>query len=175
MIQLVRREFMFMAKKEIAQFEKLVEEYTKHPKVLEMKKYKHHGIERFDHCKRVAYFTYHVTKLLHLNVESTTKAAMLHDFFTDEVMEEGAISKLRWHPEIAAENAREYFGLNDMEEDIIMRHMFPITFIPPRYLEGWIVDIIDDLTSIYERGYSMKKQFAPAMNAFVLFILTIIK
>ena len=38
MIQLVRREFMFMAKKEIAQFDKLVEEYTKHPKVLEMKK-----------------------------------------------------------------------------------------------------------------------------------------
>ena len=163
-----------MAKRNNEEFNKLVEEYIEHPKVLEMKECKHHGIERFDHCKRVAYYTYHVTKGLHLNYQSATKAAFLHDFFTDEVKNKNSVSRLRKHPEIAAENARKYFGLTEMEEDIITRHMFPITFTPPKYLEGWIVDAIDDIASIYERGFSLKHQFAPIVNLFVIYILTMI-
>ena len=100
-----------MAKWDINEFYNLVDEYINHPKVLEMKEYTHHGIRRYDHCFRVAYHTYKVTKLLGLNYQSATKAAMLHDFFTDELENESRLARYRNHPKVAAENAKKYFGI----------------------------------------------------------------
>lgn len=150
-----------MQKKE--KFEYLFSDYLNHPKVVETKKYSHHGINRFDHSYRVALHTYNITKAFHLNYKSATKAAILHDFFLDEVKDENAIKKLTNHPQVAVNNAKKYFDINEMEEDIIKKHMFPITFVPPKYIEGWIVDIIDDYVSIYERitSFSRKVHFSP--------------
>ena len=43
----------------------------------------HHGMNRYDHMIRVAYYSYLITKFFHLNYKDTTKAAVLHDFFLD--------------------------------------------------------------------------------------------
>ena len=53
--------------------------------------------------------------------------------------------------------------------------MFPVTIIPPRYIESWIVDIIDDISAIYDKVYSMRKQLATIFNSFILFIIGIFK
>lgn len=130
----------------------------------------HHGITRLDHSLRVAYYTFVVTKKLHLNYQKSTEAALLHDFFCDEVENESSLSKLRKHPKCAINNAKKYFDLNELQEDIIKCHMFPITFTPPRYLESWIVDIVDDVAAIYEKSYSTRKQLSAAsLFLFVLF------
>ncbi len=142
---------------------------------LKLKDIRHHGITRYDHCMRVAYFTYLVTKMLGLRYQEATEAAMLHDFFTDEVVEENGISRLRKHPNYAVINAKKYFHLSDMQEDIIRTHMFPVTFTPPRYLESWIVDFIDDLAALYEKGLSTKKELSAATTFLFLLILQYIK
>jgi len=157
------------------EFYNLIDEYINHPKVLEMKDYTHHGIQRYDHCFRVAYHTYKVTKLLRLNYQSATRAAMLHDFFTDELENEKKITRYRKHPEIAAQNAKKYFNITDLEENIIIRHMFPITFTPPKYLESWIVDIVDDVVSLYEKAYSTKREMHSLANLAAIILVSIIR
>ena len=53
-----------------------------------LKDYTHHEGNRYDHCLRVAYYTYKVTKRLNLNYKEATIAALVHDFFTNEVENE---------------------------------------------------------------------------------------
>ena len=52
--------------------------------------------------------------------------------------------------EKALQNAREDLELTPKEENIILRHMFPLTPIPPYYLESWIVCIADKFCAINE-------------------------
>ena len=141
----------------------------------ELKSIEHHGITRYDHSIRVAYYTYLVTKVLHINYEEATVAALFHDFFTDEVEEEKSIFKLRRHPKYAIENASKYVDLTDIQEDIIKTHMFPITFTPPKYLESWIVDIIDDVSAVYEKAYSLRKEISAAMSFIFILVFYCIK
>lgn len=157
------------------EFDNLINEYLMHPKVQEMSKYKHHGITRLEHSIRVAYYTFKVCKKLRLNYKEATIAALLHDFFLDEVEKENGIDRLIHHPKYAAENAEFYFKINEFQKDIILRHMFPVTFIPPKYLEGWIVDTVDNIASIYERGYSSANSLARTTNVIAMAIISFIK
>ena len=61
----------------------------------------HHGISRYDHSMRVAYYTYLTTKFLKLNYKEATRGALLHDFFIDEVKNLNSINRFRKHPEYA--------------------------------------------------------------------------
>ena len=56
----------------------------------------------------------------------------------------------RIHPSIALFNARRDYNINRIEADIISKHMFPLTFTPPKYRESVIVCVIDKFCSIYE-------------------------
>ena len=137
----------------------------------ELKKIDHHGITRHEHCLRVAYYTYIVTKTMHLNYKEATIAALLHDFFTDEVKEKNGFMRLIKHPSIALLNAKKYYHLTPLQEDIIKTHMFPVTILPPKYLESWLVDIIDDFSAIYEKTKSTKNELSTAITfLFIVFI-----
>ena len=49
--------------------------------------------------------------------------------------------------------------------------MFPISFKIPKYLESWIVDLVDDGISIYERMYGIRKELSFATSfMFILFM-----
>lgn len=139
-----------------------------------IKQIAHHGTTRYDHSMRVAYYTYIVTKFLHLEYQDTTKAALLHDFFTDEVKDKNMIARLRKHPECAVQNASVHFELNDKQIDIIKTHMFPITFTPPKYIESWIVDIVDDVVAIYEKGYNLGNEFKTAITFMFIFLINLL-
>ena len=157
------------------EFEEMFIDYINHPKVNEMKEYTHHGINRYDHSYRVALHTYKITKMFHLNYNSATKAAILHDFFLDEVDDKNTIDKLKSHPEVAVYNTKKYFDINEMEEDIIKKHMFPVTTSPPKYLEGWIVDFVDDYVSVFERVKSFSTSIKYSFIGKWLFLFVFFK
>ncbi len=157
------------------EFDNIVKEYLMHPKVQEMSKYKHHGITRLEHSIRVSYHTYKVCKTLKLNYKEATIAALLHDFFFNEVETENGYNRLIYHPSYAVENVKQYFKINKFQEDIIRCHMFPVTIIPPKYLEGWIVDIVDNTASIYERCYSSINSLVATTNVIALALISIFK
>ena len=154
-------------------FMRIVEKYYRHPKVRELNNYIHHGTTRLDHSRRVAYYTYKVTKFFHLNYKSATKAALLHDFFFDELDGENQHIRLTEHPSYALNNARRYFDITPLEADIIYKHMYPVTKRMPKYIESWIVDGIDDLVAVYERYATSKQKVFKYSNVFIFFIFTL--
>ena len=130
----------------------------------------HHGVNRFDHSVRVSYYSYKISKLFRLNYQDTARGGLLHDFFLEN-HEKGNLSTLINHPKDALDNSRKYFDLSDMEEDIIRTHMFPINAKPPKYLESWIVDLVDNVASVYERCSTMSKQLSTGMNFLLLIMI----
>ncbi len=139
-------------------FKTYLEEVMQNKKFLKMNRYIQHGnTSCLLHSIAVAYFSYRVSKMLKLNVheEELIRGALLHDFYlydwhakykpTRDLGFHGRI-----HPKIALFNARKNFKINHIEEDIIVKHMFPLTFYPPKYKESVIVSIVDKICSIYE-------------------------
>ena len=134
----------------------------------------HHGMNRYDHMVRVAYYSYKITKFCHLNYKETTKGAVLHDFFLDDYNDKKARVLVN-HPQIALEKSLEHFTLTNLEQDIIKAHMFPIGKAIPHYLEGWIVNIVDDIACFYERSYVLKENMSVAFSMVFLLFLVFIK
>ena len=99
-----------------------------------------------------------------------TRAELLHDFFLEETKDMNQHQALRKHPEYALKNAKKYFELSPMQEDIILKHMYPITYKMPKYKESWIVDIIDDYCSLYERTYSINNELRTAYTFLFIFL-----
>lgn len=155
------------------EFNSIITDIINNDNFKEMKKITHHGITRFNHSLRVSYYTYLITKKLKLNYVESTRAALLHDFFTDETSEMKTKKALREHPKIALENSKKYFELSKMQEDIILKHMYPITTKMPKYKESWIVDVVDDVASLYERTYSINDKLKTARN--FIFIMLLIR
>ena len=125
---------------------------------IKLKKYLHHGINRYDHCIRVSYNSYKIAKKLNLNSKDVARAGLLHDFFlvnNQKITITERIKVLFTHPKIAVENSEKYFSLNDKEKNIILSHMFPLGIVLPKYKESILVNIIDDGASIYERSLNI--------------------
>lgn len=134
-------------------FIETVSEVLSNPKVLEMEKYIQHGnITCLRHSINVAYVSYYICKKYNLKVDlkSVIRGALLHDFF----LYDWHNSNIRFHgyrhPKIALKNALKYFDLNKVEKDIIKKHMFPLTIIPPKYLESYVVSMADKYCSSIE-------------------------
>ena len=159
-----------MDKMKTQEYQSIIQPALEIDEYLKLKDMKHHGISRYEHSLRVARNTYRITRALHLNYEEATFAAVLHDFFTTEVKKVNVFKKLSRHPRIALNNSKKYFDLSDLQEDIILTHMFPCTIRPPKYLESWIVDIIDDGVALYEWGTSYGKKIAAGAAVIVQFI-----
>ena len=67
------------------EFNKIVEPIISNKNVLEMKKYPQHGnTDCFEHSLNVAYYSFVMAKILHLDSTSLARAGMLHDFFLKE-------------------------------------------------------------------------------------------
>ena len=118
-----------------------------------LKLYKHHyGSNRFDHCMSVAYYSYLVCKFLHLDYVSASRAGLLHDLFLYDCESKFTRPKFHIliHPKIALANAKKLFNLNPKECDIILKHMWPITLVPPKYFESVVVSFIDKWCALYE-------------------------
>ena len=160
---------VFMNQYSELEFNRIIENIDNNLEFQKLKNIKHHGITRYDHSIRVAYYTFLITSFLHLNYKEATIAALLHDFFTDEVSSANGVKRLQLHPKFALNNAKKITDISKLQEDSMRTHMFPVTIRPPKYLESWIVDIVDDISAIYEKGYSTKKELNAAVG--FLFVL----
>ncbi len=157
------------------EFERIISPVLEIEEFNQLKFITHHGITRYDHSMRVAYLSYKVCKALHLDYKEVTIAALLHDFFLDEVEHENNANKLRLHPGYAVKNASKYFDLTEKQVDIISTHMFPVTFTPPKYIESWIVDFVDDIAALYEKGYCMHRELRTSMFLFMFLVVNFVK
>lgn len=139
-------------------FKSYLEEVMKKKKFLKMNRYIQHGnTSCLLHSIAVSYYSYRLAKFLRLNIheKELIRGALLHDYFlydwhakykpTRDVGLHGRI-----HPKIALFNARKDYDINELEADIIARHMFPLTFTPPKYKESIIVCLVDKVLSTYE-------------------------
>jgi uncharacterized protein len=121
-----------------------------------LKEFMHHNSSIYDHVMRVSYISYRVSKKLKVDYVSTTRGALLHDFFlydwrNHDIPDLAAdIFHGPAHPAIALKNAEKNFILNKIERDIIIKHMWPLTFKPPRYIESYIVNFADKYSASIE-------------------------
>lgn len=130
------------------------------PKAQQMKNFTQHGkTSVFEHCVSVAKFSllmaHYLEKTLRIKVDrdSLVRAALLHDYFLydwhDKTVPGHNIHGFT-HPRTACRNADRDFGLNNIEKDIISKHMFPLTIVPPRYRESVLVTLADKWCALCE-------------------------
>ena len=135
-------------------FVNIIEDILANEKVQEMKKYRqHHKINCLDHCLFVSYNAYIICKKHDLDYISTARAAMVHDLFLyDWRKRENGRKRLHafTHPHRALEIASSFLELNDKEKDIILKHMWPVTFKIPKYKESFIVSFVDKCFAVEE-------------------------
>ena len=138
------------------------------------KLFKHHTKSVWDHSIEVSFKSYKLANKIFADERICAIAGLLHDFYpyawqySDELKQydskylENLNKKLPLfkkhgfaHAKEASKNYLKYF--NEYKDkriyNSILRHMFPLNIIPPRYLEGWIITIVDKVTSIRDTRY----------------------
>ena len=134
-------------------FEDIINEFINNDTVMQMKNYRQHfDVNCYDHCYDVAKTMYKVTKKFNLDYVSATRASMLHDLFLYDWHERKGRQNFHAfrHGKIACQNASKLFELNDKEKDMIIKHMWPSTVIPPKSKEGFILTVIDKYCTVKE-------------------------
>ncbi len=159
-IHLLSNKFISVTDKQKSQLDKEFNEMAmpiaKLEQVKKLSQYKHHnGKTRLDHVMEVAYLSFRIGKKLSLDCNAIVKAAILHDLFFYDWLREGPRLHGFRHPAISLENAKKITHLSKKEEDIIKKHMWPLTPVPPLYMESLIVSIVDTFCSL--RDYMRKK------------------
>ncbi len=138
------------------EFFSIIDEITSNKTVRQMKLYTQHGnTSCYTHCLSVAYYSYFIAKKFGLDYRSTARAAMLHDLFLYDWHNEHSDPEFTSphafsHPKIALRNALQLFELNRIEQDIIKKHMWPVTISLPKYKETYIVTLMDKYSAIRE-------------------------
>ena len=141
------------------EFLALVKPILTHPAVSVLEEYRHHmSVNRLQHVVSVAYIAYHICRKQCLRVEETCLAALLHDlFYFDHTRGDRPAHPWRRHPAIAWDNARQLHPFTEVGEDIISRHMWPLTLRLPRTQEGRIVSWADKYCAWQEFLLSCKQ------------------
>ena len=143
------------------EFHKLLKEYASDIIASEnfrsTRNYIQHGsMPVYRHCMDVADQSIKISKLLRVNCNEREliRGALLHDYFLYDWHDKYRDNYQRlhgfYHPGIALKNAQKEYGLSDREKDIIKKHMWPLTIIPPACREAWIVTAADKYCSLLE-------------------------
>ena len=120
------------------------------------KYYKHHGdISVYDHSLAVSKISYILAKKFNCDYRSAAIAGLLHDFYYKPWQENNGKQKFLKkhgfvHAEQAMNNSYHFYSnyMNDKIANSILRHMFPLNKIPPKYIEGWFVTLADKYVSL---------------------------
>lgn len=146
------------------EFYSIISDIISNKTVQEMNLYmQHYNVSTFNHCLNVSYFCYIICKKLNLDYVSAARAGMLHDLFLYDWRNSKKRLGLKGyhafvHPQIALENSRKLFNLNSKEEDIIVKHMWPVTFRFPKYKESFVITFVDKFCAIKE-SFGFYNQF----------------
>lgn len=116
----------------------------------------HGNVTVMKHCLKVAYTSLWISRKLHLRCceRELVRGALLHDYFLYDWHDPDhvGIENLHgfYHPGVALKNAMKEFDLTLREQDIIKKHMWPLTVVPPKYIESWVVTSADKYISTLE-------------------------
>lgn len=124
-------------------------------KVQRMEEYIQHGkINCLQHCIGVAIFSLILVRVLNIkcNERSLVRGALLHDYFLYDWHKKEDWHRLHGfsHARTAHRNASRDFELNDIEQDIIKKHMWPLNLALPGCKEAWVVNLVDTYCSALE-------------------------
>ena len=132
-----------------------IEHLLDEKRIIEMQQFIQHGsISCLKHSIAVAYYSFWLIRKFHIhcNEDALIRGALLHDYFLYDWHEKEAWHK--WHgfrhPNFALQNAMQDFILTKTEKEIIKKHMWPLTIVPPMCREAWIVNGMDTCTSLME-------------------------
>lgn len=160
-----------LKKKHLSNFNKIIKEIKYSKFMQETKNFKHHGGSNniYIHCLKTAYCVYIICLILHLRptiIKSAVIAALLHDIFgydwtnakldkNQEWKKEKGFNKIKKlhafnHGIESVNNVSQYVSLTERQKDAIIKHMFPLYPIPPRYIEGWLLTITDKIIATQE-------------------------
>ena len=121
------------------------------------KEYLQHGNMTVNsHVMNVARYSIALSDMLHIccNRRELIRGALLHDYFLYDWHMPDVKNPHRlhgfYHPGTALRNASREYKLTDREKDIIQKHMWPLTIVPPMYREAWIVTMADKWCSLME-------------------------
>ena len=133
---------------EYSEFLTIADELLQDDRIWSMQNYIQHGsVSCLEHSFVVSYYCYTLIKRLHVSCDerALVRGALLHDYFLYDWHKKD--DGHRWHGfrhgKTAARNAKRDYRLNRLEEYIIARHMFPLTVLPPKSKEGWMVCLAD--------------------------------
>ena len=117
--------------------------------------FQHGNTSCYDHSLSVARMAIFLALRFRIRVDmdSMVRGALLHDYFLYDWHEwDNGTHRLHGltHWQTALLNASRDFQLGGVERDSIARHMFPLTPIPPKYLEGYIVSLADKISATRE-------------------------
>lgn len=121
--------------------------------VQKMKLYRQHcDTNCFVHCYEVSFHCYKICKLLGFDYIAAVRGAMLHDLFLYDWRKNNHENS--WHAfthgKIAYNNACKIFELGDIEKDMIINHMWPLSFSFPKTMEGWVLTFVDKYCALKE-------------------------
>ena len=107
------------------------------------------------HSAAVAYYSYRLSRKLGLRGlkrRELVRGGLLHDYFLYDWHKGSNGHGLHGfsHPATALANARQDTEISQVEADMIARHMFPLTPVPPKSRAGWIICLVDKVCSVYE-------------------------
>ncbi len=113
------------------------------------------------HCIKVSYMSYCICKRLGWDHREVARAGLLHDFFLYDwhthAKETGEHFHGFTHPRVAHNNAVKHFELTEKEKDMILRHMWPLTPIPPKSREGFAIIYSDKFCGLAETAARIKR------------------
>ena len=117
----------------------------------------HGNMTVHNHCMDVARYSLLINKKLHVNCNKRDliRGALLHDYFLYDWHDKEALANRQrlhgfHHPVTALHNAEKEFRLNNRQRDIIRKHMWPLSVMPPMCREAWVVTAADKYCSLME-------------------------
>ncbi|MDR0964098.1 MAG: phosphohydrolase [Clostridium sp.] len=126
-------------------------------KFLESQEHIQHGtMSVYRHCINVARYSLAIAYFLKIQFDhrAMIRGALLHDYFQYDWHEPSQSIRRKlhgfYHPGIALKNAKKEYELSACEQDIIEKHMWPMTVIVPKFRESWIVTVADKWCSAME-------------------------
>lgn len=132
----------------------------------------HRFVSVWEHSITVSFRSFLVARYFNADKRICAIAGLLHDFYPKAWIYNTELSKIDngiylseykkkkplfkrhgfMHAKEAALNYIKFFPEleNEKVTDAIKKHMFPLNLVPPRYIEGYVITIIDKVVSLKE-------------------------
>lgn len=120
----------------------------------------HLKTSRLQHSLNVSYYSFLWAKKRGLDYKSVARAGILHDLYLyDWKAVQTNQHHAFYHPKEALKNAKKLTKINQIEEDAIKNHMWPLSSSLPKFKESRILSWVDKGCTIVEVFHQISKKF----------------